>query len=191
MSQRYSINLASEPFRRDRPMLAASVVLGVILIGLAGLLGWMAFQERGRLAETRDAVDRLQRDAARLDAEQAKLDAQLREPRNAAVLERSLMLNTLLTRKGISWNRIFSDLDKVMPHNVKLIQVRLPQVNQNNEVLLDMIVGAQSPEPVLDLLKKLEMSSRFGPTSVHTSLPPTENEPLYRYRVSVTYAQKL
>ena len=191
MSQRYSINLASEPFRRDRPLLAASVALGVILMGLAGLLGWMVYQERGRLAETRDAVDRMQRDVARLDAEQAKLDGQLREPRNAAVLERSLMLNTLLTRKGISWNRIFSDLDQVMPHNVKLIQVRLPQVNQNNEVLLDMIVGAQSPEPVLDLLKKLEMSSRFGPTSVHTSLPPTENEPLYRYRVSVTYAQKL
>ncbi len=191
MSQRYSINLASEPFRRDRPLLAASVALGVILIGLAGLLGWMVYQERGRLAETREAVDRMQRDVARLDADQAKLDAQLREPRNAAVLERSLMLNTLLTRKGISWNRIFSDLDRVMPHNVKLIQVRLPQVNQNNEVLLDMIVGAQSPEPVLDLLKKLEMSARFGPTSVHTSLPPTENEPLYRYRVSVTYAQKL
>ena len=191
MSQRYAINLASEPFRRDRPILAAAVALGVVLIGLAGMLGWMVYQERGRLAETRDAVDRMQRDAARLDAEQAKLDAQLREPRNAAVLERSLMLNTLLTRKGISWNRIFSDLDKVMPYNVKLIQVRLPQVNQNNEVLLDMIVGAQSPEPVLDLLKKLEVSPRFGPTSVHTALPPTENEPLHRYRVSVTYAQKL
>lgn len=191
MSQRYSINLASEPFRRDRPLLAASVALGVILLGLAGLLGWMVVQERGRLAETRGVVDRMQRDVALLDTEQAKLDGQLREPRNAAVLERSLMLNTLLTRKGISWNRIFSDLDQVMPYNVKLIQVRLPQVNQHNEVLLDMIVGAQSPEPVLDLLKKLEMSPRFGPTSVHTSLPPTENEPLYRYRVSVTYAQKL
>ena len=38
MSQRYSINLASEPFRRDRPLLAASVALGVILMGLAAWL---------------------------------------------------------------------------------------------------------------------------------------------------------
>ena len=54
-----------------------------------------------------------------------------------------------------------------------------------------MTVGAESPEPVIDLLKKLADSRLFGPAYLHSSLPPSQTEPLYRYRVSVTYAQKL
>ena len=61
------------------------------------------------------------------------------------VLERSLLLNTLIERKSISWTKIFADLEGVMPDNVRLIQVRLPQINSRNEVLLDMVVGAQGP----------------------------------------------
>jgi len=54
-----------------------------------------------------------------------------------------------------------------------------------------MVVGAASSEPVLELLMSLEKSPQFGPTSLHNWLPPSQNEPLYRYRVSVSYAQKL
>jgi type IV pilus assembly protein PilN len=66
-----------------------------------------------------------------------------------------------------------------------------PYLTANNEVQLDMVVGAQSPDPVIDLLKRLERSPAFGATSLLSSSPPTQNEPLYRYRVSVSYAQKL
>ena len=47
--------------------------------------------------------------------EQARQDAILRQPENAEVLERSLFLNALLYRKGISWTRIFADLEKSFP----------------------------------------------------------------------------
>jgi hypothetical protein len=33
-------NLASEPFRRDRPMLVASVACGIVLVALLGLLAF-------------------------------------------------------------------------------------------------------------------------------------------------------
>jgi hypothetical protein len=79
----------------------------------------------------------------------------------------------------------------VIPHNVRLIYVRLPQIDSNNQVMLDMVVGAQSPEPVVEFLRKLEGSPMFGPNTVSTFLPPGQNEPLWRYRVSVSYAQKL
>jgi type IV pilus assembly protein PilN len=113
-----------------------------------------------------------------------------RRPENAEVLERSLLLNTLLQRKGISWTKIFSDLEDVIPYNVRLVSVR-PEVNGQNEISLQMVVGAASSEPVLELLMALEKSPQFGPTSLHSWLPPSQNEPLYRYRVSVSYAQKL
>jgi hypothetical protein len=41
------------------------------------------------------------------------------------------------------------------------------------------------------MLAQLETSAVFGAIQVATGLPPSQSEPLYRYRVSVSYAQKL
>lgn len=188
---RLPINLASEPFRRDRPMVVAAIAGSTVLAVSLMVLIAMILSGRDRAADLRASVDRLNRQVETLTAEQAKLDATLRRPENAEVLERSVLWNTLISRKGISWTRIFSDLEKVMPPNVRLISVRLPQISRDNQVTLDMIVGAQSPEPVVDFLKRLEASPLFGPNAVSTIQPPSDNEPLWRYRVSVNYAQKL
>jgi hypothetical protein len=126
-----------------------------------------------------------------VDAAQNKFNITLRKPENAEVLERSLFLNTLIERKSISWTQIFADLEKVMPENVRLVSVRLPQINSRNQVLLDMFVGAADAGPVLQLLKKLDSAPQFGPATVQNSMPPSQTEPLYRYHVSVNYAQKL
>ena len=188
---RIQINLASEPFRRDRLMLVASSACAAVLVAMLGVLVFLIVSERGRQTDTREAVARLNADLRAISAEQTKLDATLRLPMNAEVLERSLLLNTLVQRKSISWTKLFSDIEGVLPNNVRLIQVRLPQVNTRNEVTLDMEVGAQSQEPVIAFLKRLEDSPLFGPTNLSRKSPPTQNEPLWRYRVMVSYVQKL
>jgi type IV pilus assembly protein PilN len=188
---RIPVNLASEPFRRDRPMLVGSGACAVVLLALLGVLVFLILGERDQAKEARQAVDRINADLQSIASEQGKLDATLRQPANAEVLQRSVLLNTLVERKSISWTRIFADLESVMPHDVRLVQVRLPQINSRNEVTLDMVVAAQEPGRVIQFLKRLEESPLFGPATVHSSAPPSQNEPQYRYRVSVDYAQKL
>ncbi len=188
---RIPINLASEPFRRDRAMYVASSALSVVMVGLLAVLVSLILAQRAQVKDTRAAVDRMEAQLRDITAEQAKLDAVLRRPENAEVLERSVFLNTLLVRKGISWTKIFSDLEAVMPHNVRLIAIRLPQITSQNEIVLDMTVGSQSGEPVLQMMKKLEESPLFGPTSLYNWIPPTQTDPLFKYRVSVNYGQKL
>jgi hypothetical protein len=191
MAQRVPINLASEPFRRDRPLLVGSAALGIVLTLL------LIYQVAAIISERREAADihvAIARENAQLQAiaaQQATLNALLREPQNAEVLERSLFLNTLIERKAISWTKIFADLGKVMPYNVRLVSVRLPEVDNDNQVLLDMVVGAKEVPPILELLKKLEDAPQFGNTSVQSSAPPSQTDPFYRYHVTVTYAQKL
>ncbi len=187
---RIRINLASEPFRRDRPILAASAVTAVLLLVVLGFLVSNILSEREAASESREMLARLERQLAGLNSQIAQQEAELRKPENAAVLERSVFINALLQRKGISWTKMFSDLENVFPHNVRLVTVR-PSVAGDNTVQLDMIVGASAPEPVIDLLKKLEGSPLFSGTALISSQPPSQNEPLYRYRVSVSYAQKL
>lgn len=188
---RVPINLASEPFRRDRPMLAASTALAVVLAGLLGVLVFLILGERAQVRETRDSVARFNAEVQSIDLEQSRLEQTLRQPDNAQVFQRSLLLNTLIERKSISWTRLFGDLGSVMPYNVKVIQIRLPQINSRNEVSLDMKLGSQDWVPLNDLVKALEESPLFGPVAVRDADTPSQNQPLYQYSVSVSYGQKL
>jgi Tfp pilus assembly protein PilN len=187
---RIPVNLASDPFRRDRPLIVASAAVALLLTGLLVMLIYLAIGERDRAAEARDAMAQVQRQLDTLSREESRFQAVLRKPDNAEVLDRSVFLNALLLRKGVSWTKIFEDLESVTPHNVRLMSVR-PQISSRNDLLLDMWVASQSTEPVLNFVMQLEQSPLFGATTVHNSLPPSQNEPLYRYRVSVNYAQKL
>lgn len=172
-------------------MLMGAAACAVLLMALLAVMTSLIANERARAKDARVAVEKLTTELRTAAAEQARLDEFLRQPANAQVLAQSQLLNTLIERKSISWTRIFADLESVMPYDVRLISVRLPAINSRNEVMLDMIVGAKDPGAVIGFFKKLEDSPLFGPIEGHSSLPPSQNEPLYRYRVTVNYAQKL
>ena len=184
------LNLASQPFRRDRPMLIGSAIAGSLLFGLLCLLIALNVMDQRSLASTHDEIAQLERQLGSIAAGQSKLEAVLREPANAQVLERSVFLNSLIYRKGISWTRMLADLESILPHNVRVMSIR-PAVNAENQIVLEMNVGAENPEPLRKLIGDLETSKSFGHASVQQILPPTTTEPLFRYRVNVNYAQKL
>lgn len=171
-------------------MLVASIATGVLMVCVLAMVLLLVWVEGDEGTETAIAVQQTRGRLSALAAEEARLEGVLRRPENADVLERSLFLNALLMRKGISWTLIFSDLEEVLPYNVMLVQVR-PQVSQDNEIMLDMVVASKDTEPVIEMLKALESSDLFGSTSVSVALPPTQSEPLHRYRVSVNYAREL
>lgn len=186
---RYPVNLASTPFRRDRAMILASAVLcGVLALTLA-LLVVVIVNERDQKRDVLEATAQAEAQLARIAGEQAGAEGVMRQPRNADVLERSVFLNTLIARKAVSWTRMFGDLESVMPHNVRLVAIR-PQADSKNHIQLEMTVGAQTVEPVVDLLRRMEASGIFAEPSVANCLPPSQSEPLYRCRVSVNYDQK-
>ncbi|HEY1219505.1 MAG: hypothetical protein ABSE42_16265 [Bryobacteraceae bacterium] len=187
---RIPINLASEPFRRDRPMLMASAVVSAALLVTLGLLGYLAQMDRAQLESMRGEVSHLESRLRVVQAEQARLDAVLRQPENASVLERSVFLNDLIYHKAISWSRMFADLEKTAPYNVRITALH-PTIDSRNQVTLDMTAASDLPEGIEDLLKALEGSPIFGYVYQHSTLPPTQAEPQYRSRITVPYDQKL
>ncbi len=52
----------------------------------------------------------------------------MRQPQNASVLEWSMLINTLIYQKAISWSRLFADLEKTLPYDVKVVAIH-PQVD--------------------------------------------------------------
>ncbi len=184
------INLASQPFRRDRAMIVASAAVAALLVLSLGVLISLAISDRSQVADVHRDIARLNRLIRESTVVQGQHDSVLRQPANAEVLERSVFINTLLYRKGISWTRLLADLEKVMPANVRVLNIR-PYVTGKNQITLDLTVGAENADAVIPLYKALESSPVFGGLFGQTLQPPTQAEPLYRYRFTVNYAQKL
>ncbi len=185
-----TINLASEPFRHDRPYLVAAMAGTAALAGLLiyqVALGWIERDQRRDLAAS---VERAERTLNSLRQDEARWTAIFRRAENADAADYAVFLNGLIRRKAISWSRIFSDLERVIPHNVRIIAVR-PQLNLDNQILLDMTVASSAPEPVVDMLMRLEGSPLFGATAMTGWVPPSQSDPLFRYRVNVNYAPQL
>jgi type IV pilus assembly protein PilN len=187
---RVSLNLATHPFGRNRFFYAVSAVAGAVLAAVAVFLVVTFVQSYRVSPELARQQDQHRQQLAALAQRQAKLEAVLREPQNAAVLERSLFLNDLLFRKAISWTRTFADLEQLLPPRVRLISVR-PQITPEHGVSLDMQIGSETREGFIDFLKGLEGSELFHSPMLHGDSPPTDNLPLYRFRVTVMYEQQL
>ena len=191
-----AINLASQPFRRERAQNAAfALICAGLTFSLLVLLS-LILHARAQAADLRRVIEGENRQLHAIEREQAQFSTVLARPENADVFARSVFLNEIIARRGVSWTRVFQDLDTVMPGNVRLMGIRLPQVAAQDEggmnrVQLDMVVGTDRPDAVIELLKRLQQSSLFGPAQVMVQQPPTQNDPLYKYRVTVAYAQKL
>ncbi len=184
------INLASQPFQRVRAMLLASIAVSVALAGTLVALIFLIMADRAQVADVRSDIARLNRELRQAQSEQVRLTSVVNKPENSEVLERSVFINTLIYRKGISWTRIFSDLEKTLPYNVKVVQIR-PTLDSRNQVALDMALAAENSDAILQALTELEKSALFGEVFVHSMQPPNQSEPLFRYRITVNYAQKL
>ncbi len=190
------INLASQPFRRERAENAAyALICGVLTCSLIVLISLIA-HARTRAADLRRVIDAENRELAQLQRKGQQFSAVLSRPDNADVFARSVFLNELIARRAVSWTRVFEDLAKVMPSNMRLMGIRLPQVaadksSELNRIELEMTVGTDHYEAITELLKNLQQSPLFGAAQVMSQNPPTQNDPLYKFRLNVDYAQKL
>ncbi len=190
------INLASQPFRRERAQNAIYAVLCGLLTCSLIILSILALRERSTATDLRRGIDREQMQLNHLKQEQAQFTNVLARPQNADVFAVSVFLNELIARRSVSWMLVFKDLETVMPQNMQLVSIRLPQVptedlGGTNHIQLEMQVGTLEPQVVVQLLTNLAKSPLFGDASITNQQPPKQNDPFFHYAVTVAYAQKL
>lgn len=191
-----TINLASQPFGRERARLVGlSAVCGLLTLFLAVLAGLIIY-DRVDSSTLHRSIDASRKTLSHLQAEQARYSSVLSRPENADIFSRSVLLNEAIARRGVSWTRVFQDLGSIMPYDVRLASVRLPQAPSSeqggsNQIQLDMVVGTERPEAISGMFSRLKNSKLFGAATMVSQAPPTQNDPLYRFHVRVAYAQKL
>ncbi len=194
MNQTIGINLASQPFGRERAQIA--MLAGVCAVLTLSLCAFVALimNERSQASTLRRTIRIEQQQLAALDRQQNQFQSVIARPANADVFSKSVFYNELIARRAVSWTRVFEDLGHVMPRNLQLVSLRLPQViassdRDKNHLELNMLVGTQQPAAFLTLMNNLQSSSLFGAPVMQSQQPPTQNDPLFRYTLTVPYVQ--
>ena len=79
---------------------------------------------------------------------------------NRSTRDQSQFLNGLIRRKSFSWTLVFEDLEQVMPPSLHVVSLR-PEFNEQNAMLLDMKVLGVNRSAAVELVHRMEGSSRF------------------------------
>jgi Tfp pilus assembly protein PilN len=157
---RIYVNLASQPYEDARRFARQwGLLLGVTgLITLA--LVWGAFFRVREWQVEERTIHALQGQIAQGDQEIGKAQAFLNRPENRDTRDKSQILNELIARKAFSWTEVFADLEKIMPPRVHVVSIR-PELNEQNQLELRLAVAGESRQRGLELVRKMESSTRF------------------------------
>ena len=172
---RIDINLASSPYQ-DARRFWTFWGTGLALLGLmTALLVYMAVTGFIRAGHDREQMARLESEIKAYDQEKGQSEAVLNQPQNRMMREQSRFLNELFQRKAFSWTRVFEDLERVMPAHLHVVSIH-PDVSADNNAEIKLLVGGDSREQALDLVRKMESSKRFKQTRIDSEKFGTEEQ---------------
>ena len=185
------LNLATYPKEnRRRFYVLATATLAVLLV-VGGAQGATLFRNWWGGRGVARQEERLRTETGRLESEEKKFRQDLTQPEAKEVLDRSHFLNVLILQKSVSWTQIFMDLEKLVPDRVQVLSIR-PEIVAGNELRLEMVVGGESHGQLIELLRRIEKSDKFGTPVVKTESPPApgDREATHRLSLMVAYVQK-
>lgn len=155
----FDLNLSTRPFK---PYRAANFgLLTLLLLLLAVTAGQvLSYQQYSSLAAvSRQEEQEVRADTDRLTAEVQKLDAKMTSGNATAKLSEVELLNRILIRKSFSWTKVFANLEKAMPENVRLLS--LHPFLDGERIGLTMDIRGRSLADATEFLSILEQSEIF------------------------------
>jgi hypothetical protein len=186
---RLNINLASQKYEDVRRLyvrwsiaIAFTSVLTVLLLVLA----WMNHTGSAKSGERIRALE-AQIDA--LQKERATAEEISNRPENHDVTAQKNYWNKQIMRRSFSWTELFNDMQRIMPARAFVTSVH-PEITLDNRVKLTLAIKSDKHENGLELVQKMEKSSRFrGPkiNSESTEKDQRTGAMLYKFEISTYY----
>jgi type IV pilus assembly protein PilN len=156
---RVQLNLASRPFIELGPLYQRLRILIVLLAVIAAPLWLLLATEKHKAAEAQARLNAVDQKIQALEAQRQAFQAQMQQPKNAAVLSQSQFLNQMFASKAFSWTAVMMDLENVLPSGVQVMNID-PVVSRNGKVTIRLRVSGPHDRAV-DLVRNLERSHRF------------------------------
>jgi hypothetical protein len=185
MMRALDLNLASRPFQNNVPFWCAHIALATVVLGFAY---WNVRTYRDAKAD----VEAIQADIGSVERQMSDLDRRdVEAQRGAKEFDLKILqlqagqANEIILRRGLSWTKLFNELEKVVPYEVKMTAIR-PMYGSQEKVRGAEFEGtvpisvqgiAQSLPAFLELERSLIMDPHYGSVEpLRTETQPGANE---------------
>ena len=163
---RLDINLASQPYQNLRTFWMRWIVgLSALALVTLLLLGYTV-SALIKAHHQQESIQVIQDNINSLNDRETKAKAFLNEPENRSTRDRSQFLNDLFHRKAFSWTQVFQDLERVMPPKLHVLSIH-PELTKSNQLEIKLVVGGDTHQHALELVKKMEDSKHFQATLIN------------------------
>jgi len=157
---RLNINLATQPYEvaqaYRRQMTTIIAALGLIAVLLVGYILYQRHNTRGvnrQIADTRRQMDALQH-------EESQARTILNKPANRVIADQSDFLNQLFARKSLSWTRIFTEMEKIVPAGLHVVSMK-PEYTKSGDLVLHVVVATDSRDRAVEMVRHMEKSNHL------------------------------
>lgn len=118
------LNVASRPFRNNAPvwiglLLAVSAAGGATYLTVGTWLG-----RHGEIRELEANLSGADRDTSDLGVRRTKAEEAIAEFDQKVLNRQAGLANEVLSRRGLSWTKLFNQLESLQPYEVKMVEVR-------------------------------------------------------------------
>jgi type IV pilus assembly protein PilN len=156
---RIQLNLASRPFVELGPLYLRLRMLIILLAVIAVPLWILLATEKQKASKAQARLNAVEQSIQAIESQKQAFQAQMREPKNAAVLSQSQFLNRMFASKAFSWTAVMMDLENVLPSGVQVMNID-PVITRDGKVTIRLRVSGAHDRGV-DLVRNLEHSHRF------------------------------
>jgi Tfp pilus assembly protein PilN len=161
------INLASNPFRNDKPIWAALGIVAACAAGFTGYNAWAYFSAGARQAQLEQEIAGHRKRMHEMKLEADRLQAVLAKVDEETLTSQAEFVSSILDQRNFSWTRLFNALEQVTPWDVKLVSIR-PQFEVLNRrtgegrIRIQISGHARDFDAFLDLQEALQQSEMFS-----------------------------
>ncbi|HZP25389.1 MAG TPA: hypothetical protein VFB04_18250 [Terriglobales bacterium] len=157
---RLNINLASQPYEAAQAYRRqVTIVIAALGLVAALLVGYIVYQRQHTRGINRELAQ-VQSQIRSLGQEETQASVILNKPANRAIADQSDFLNQLFARKSLSWTRIFTEMEKIVPAGLHVVSMK-PEYTKTNDLVLHVIVATDSRDRAVEMVRHMEKSSHL------------------------------
>ena len=163
----FDLNLSTRRFPAYRLVNVGLVVVLAVLLVLSvwQVNGFLRYSRLARGLSPTEVDARVEAEA--LGKRVAEVESRLDRPEATAKLNEIGFLNHLIARRNLSWTRLFADLERMVPNNVHLVNLR-PDIGNTGAITLQIEVEGRSINDVSEFINRIERSPVFQNVTVST-----------------------
>jgi hypothetical protein len=189
---RVNINLATQKYEDAREFYTrwgSAVALALLVTVMLAFYSWSNYSST---EQDRKGLSDLRRQITEVERRKSANEVILNRPENQEARDQARFWNDVIDQKYLSWTRLFSDLEKIMPARAFVLSVK-PSLEPDRRLKLELVIGGEKHENAVDLIRRMESSDRFHLTKLKTEsmANPNRGQNIFEFGIETYYTQAI